>query len=291
MCPLSTLLEGNAAPSQRRRSASAWRDRRLRSTTSSTPTTCRRCCAAGARTPRGGAPASTTSPGKPPRARLPSKTLPCCGRSRPSPCCWSGRRRHELLGHVHIARTATDIAVRSAAARTTPRTRATRGGPWTTRSCKAVRMAFDAPDLHQQRRTGAARATCARLGRGGRWFNGNEGCKYFSFNHFIPESIVPSSPSALLSGSVSTSIAAAQIQVQLASLAPLRRAAPTPPHRTRIAALFRPCSACARRRGQQRASGKQRTLSTSSWPWFVHARAPPRRGREEPEAHNRAAGG
>ena len=160
-----------------------------------------------------------------------------------------------------------------------------RARPW------SVRMAFDAPDLHQQRRTGAARATCARLGRGGRWFNGNEGCKYFSFNHFIPESIVPSSPSALLSGSVSTSIAAAQIQVQLASLALLRRAAPTPPHRTRIAALFRPCSACARRRGQQRASGKQRTLSTSSWPWFVHARAPPRRGREEPEAHNRAAGG
>ena len=41
----------------------------------------------------------------------------------------------------------------------------------------------------------------------------------FLLSYFIPKSIVPSSPSALLSGSVSTSIAAAQIQVQLASLA------------------------------------------------------------------------
>ena len=55
-----------------------------------------------------------------------------------------------------------------------------------------------------------------------------------------------------------------------------RAAAPAIPPRTRVAAPYRSCSACARPREQQRASGKRRALRTTSWPWFVLARAPPR---------------
>lgn len=70
-----------------------------------------------------------------------------------------------------------------------------------------------------------------------------------------------------------------------------RAAAPAIPPRTRVAAPYRSCSACARPREQQRASGKRRALRTTSWPWFVLARAPPRHGREEVEAQIHAAGG
>ena len=70
-----------------------------------------------------------------------------------------------------------------------------------------------------------------------------------------------------------------------------RAAAPAIPPRTRVAAPYRSCSACARPREQQRASGKRRALRTTSWPWFVLARAPPRLGREALEAQKHAAGG
>ena len=104
------------------------------------------------------------------------------------------------------------------------------------------------------------------------------------FHHFHPKSIMPSSPIDLREH-----LDHGRADPGAARLP--RAAGPTMPPRTRIVAPFRPFSACARLHGQQRASGKQRTLSTSRWPWFVLARTPPRRGREEPEAQKHAAGG
>ena len=140
------------------------------------------------------------------------------------------------------------------------------------------------PAAAPERRARAPCATYARRANVRRLRGEERADKTCLFHHFHPKSIMPSSPIDLREhrDHGRADPGAARLP---------RAAAPTMPPRTRIAASFRPCSACARRRGQQRASGKQRTLSTSSWPRFVHARAPPRRGREEPEAHNRAAGG
>ena len=134
---------------------------------------------------------------------------------------------------------------------------------------------------------GRARAPCATYARRAnvRRLRGEERAdKTCLFHHFHPKSIMPSSPIDLREH-----LDHGRADPGAARLP--RAAGPTMPPRTRIVAPFRPFSACARLHGQQRASGKQRTLSTSSWPWFVLARAPPRRGREELEAQKHAAGG
>ena len=134
---------------------------------------------------------------------------------------------------------------------------------------------------------GRARAPCATYARRAnvRRLRGEERAdKTCLFHHFHPKSIMPSSPIDLREhrDHGRADPGAARLP---------RAAAPTIPPRTRITAVFRPCSACARRRGQQRAPVKLRALSTTSWPRFVLARAQPLRGRGALEAHNHAARG
>ena len=140
------------------------------------------------------------------------------------------------------------------------------------------------PAAAPARRARAPCATCARRANVRRLRGEERADKTCLFHHFHPKSIMPSSPIDLREHRDHGRADPGAARLPCAAEPPM-------PPRTRIVASFWPFSACARLHGQQRASGKQRTLSTSSWPWFVLARAPPRRGREEPEAQKLVAGG